>query len=264
MPNGGCTMTLELLSKAQLQIINRGGLQYPLDAAEKDYFLALVVKILYESELKEKLVFKGGTALYHTYLPQSRFSEDLDFTALSPVSLEDLAKVFAAHDFLELKEHNVSDFTVKINRLKYAGPLEQSNSLKIEVDVTQNVVLPACEKEYRNAYGVRATVRVMDLSEILAEKIRASSDRARYRDFYDIAMILENYPMNLSEVIDLVRRKEVRKPISQNSMLKNWEIARQEKGRGVDQIVYSREITEKEVIESIDRIGAFEIGKRHV
>jgi hypothetical protein len=29
-------MTLELLSKAQLQIINRRGLQYPLDAAEKD------------------------------------------------------------------------------------------------------------------------------------------------------------------------------------------------------------------------------------
>jgi hypothetical protein len=27
-------MTLELLNKAQLQIINRRGLQYPLDAAE--------------------------------------------------------------------------------------------------------------------------------------------------------------------------------------------------------------------------------------
>ena len=89
-------MTLELLSKAQLQIINRRGLQYPLDAAEKDYLLALVAKIIYESELKEKLVFKGGTALYHTYLPQLRFSEDLDFTALSPVSLEELANVFAA------------------------------------------------------------------------------------------------------------------------------------------------------------------------
>jgi hypothetical protein len=44
MPNGGCTMTLELLNKAQLQIINPRGLQYPLDAAEKDYFLALVVR----------------------------------------------------------------------------------------------------------------------------------------------------------------------------------------------------------------------------
>lgn len=252
-------MTLELLSKAQLQIINRRGLQYPLDAAEKDYFLALVVKIFYESELKEKLVFKGGTALYHTYLPQLRFSEDLDFTALSPVSLEELAKVLSAHGFLELKEHNVSDFTVKINRLKYAGPLGQTNSLKIEVDVTQNVVLPACDKEYQNAYGVQAIVRVMDLREILAEKIRAASDRARYRDFYDIAEILESYPMNLNEILDLVRRKEIRKPISQSSMLKNWEVARQERGRGVDQIVYSKDVPEKEILNAINRIGSFEI-----
>ncbi|NLD81394.1 MAG: nucleotidyl transferase AbiEii/AbiGii toxin family protein [Smithella sp.] len=257
-------MTLELLSKAQLQIINRRGLQYPLDAAEKDYFLTLVVKILYESELKEKLVFKGGTALYHTYLPQLRFSEDLDFTALLPVSLEELAKVLAAHDFLELKEHKVSDFTVKINRLKYAGPLEQANSLKIEVDVTQKVVLPACDKEYQNAYGVQTTVCVMDLREILAEKIRAASDRARYRDFYDIAMILESYPMNLNEVLDLVRRKEIRKPISQDSMLKNWEIARQEKGRSVDQIVYSKDVSEKEILNAINRIGSFEIGRHEL
>lgn len=254
-------MTLELLSKAQLQIINRRGLQYPLDAAEKDYFLALVVKILYESELKEKLVFKGGTALYHTYLPQLRFSEDLDFTAISPVSLEELEKVLAAHDFLELKEHNVSDFTVKINRLKYAGPLGQANSLKIEVDVTQNVVLPACDKEYQNAYGVQATVSVMDLREILSEKIRATSDRARYRDFYDIAMILESYPMNLSKVLDLVRQKEIRKPISQSSILKNWEIARQEKGRGADLIVYSKDVSEKKILNAISRIGSFEINR---
>ena len=60
-------MILELLTKSQLQIINRrSNLRYPLDTAEKDYFLALVLKILYESPLGEKLVFKGGTALHHT------------------------------------------------------------------------------------------------------------------------------------------------------------------------------------------------------
>ncbi|NLV31307.1 MAG: nucleotidyl transferase AbiEii/AbiGii toxin family protein [Acidobacteria bacterium] len=255
-------MTLELLSKAQLQIINRGGLQYPLDAAEKDYVLALVVKILYESGLKAKLVFKGGTALYHTYLPQLRFSEDLDFTALIPVTLEELEEVLVAHDFLELKEHNVSDHTVKINRLKYAGPLGQPNSLKIEVDVTQNVVLPACEKEYRNHYGVQAAVRVMDLREILAEKIRAASGRARYRDFYDIAMILDGFAMNIGEVLDLVRRKEIRKPVSHGSMLRNWKIARQEKDGRSDQIVYSRDVSEKEILAAMAAIGCFSIGGR--
>ena len=173
-------MTLELLSKPQLQIINRrSNLRYPLDTAEKDYFLALVSKIIYESPLKEKLVFKGGTALHHTYLPQLRFSEDLDFTATSAISLQEIKGMLAAHDFLEVKEYFESDFTIKINRLKYVGPLVNPNSLKIEVDYAQSLVLPARDMEYRNAFGVETMVRVMDLREILAEKLRAASDRAR-------------------------------------------------------------------------------------
>jgi predicted nucleotidyltransferase component of viral defense system len=254
-------MTLALLSKSQLQIINRNNLRYLLDAAEKDYFLALVSKIIYESPLKEKLVFKGGTALYHTYLPQSRFSEDLDFTAISAITLEELASVITAHDFLELKEHFASEFTVKINRLKYTGPLGNPNSLKIEIDCAQNVVLPACDTEYRNVYGVQTMVRVMDLREILAEKIRAASGRARYRDFYDIAMILDAFQLHMDEILDLVRRKEIRETISQESILQNWEIAKQEKGKGVDLIVYTKEIPEEKILEAIERIGPFEITK---
>jgi hypothetical protein len=43
-------MTLELLTKAQLQIINRKrGLGYPLDTAEKDYFLALTRMVLVQN-----------------------------------------------------------------------------------------------------------------------------------------------------------------------------------------------------------------------
>lgn len=252
-------MTLALLSRSQLQIINRKNLRYTLDVAEKDYFVALVSKIIYESGLKDKLVFKGGTALHHTYLSQMRFSEDLDFTALAAVTLGEFADVFAAHDFLQLKEHHVSAFTVKITRLKFIGPLGMPNSLKIEVDVAQNVVLPACDREFQNVYGVSAMVRVMDLREILAEKIRAASDRARYRDFYDIAMILRNYPLDLGEILDLVRRKEIRKTISQRSMLHNWEIAKQEKGRGIDLIVYAKELSDEEILDAIKKIEPFEI-----
>lgn len=253
-------MTIELLNKAQLQIINRRSkLGYPLDAAEKDYFLALVLKILYESPLKEKLVFKGGTALYHTYLPQLRFSEDLDFTSISAVNLDNLNEVLAVHDFLELKESFVSEFTIKVNQLKYTGPLENPNSLKVEIDCAQNVVLPACEKEYLNVYGVQATVRVMDIREILAEKLRAASGRARYRDFYDIAMILDAYEMNLGEVLDLVRREEIRETISQDSIWRNWEIAAQEKDEDVDIVVYLRDLPNEKILNTIKRIGQFKI-----
>lgn len=70
---------IQLITKDQLTILNRQNLKYPLAIAEKDYFLAIVSKIIFDSNIKDKLIFKGGTALHHAYLPQLRFSEDLDF-----------------------------------------------------------------------------------------------------------------------------------------------------------------------------------------
>ena len=74
-------MNIPIITRQQFEIINRKTLRYPLQIAEKDYFLALVMLIISQSNLREKLVFKGGTALQHCYLGQYRFSEDLDFSS---------------------------------------------------------------------------------------------------------------------------------------------------------------------------------------
>jgi hypothetical protein len=58
------------LTRRQLELINRRMLHYPLQIAEKDYFLALAIQLVYSSALGSNLVFKGGTAIYHCYLPQ--------------------------------------------------------------------------------------------------------------------------------------------------------------------------------------------------
>lgn len=58
------------ISRQQLQVINRKRLRYPLDIAEKDYHLTLAMQCIADSTLAEVLVFKGGTALHHCYLPQ--------------------------------------------------------------------------------------------------------------------------------------------------------------------------------------------------
>ena len=82
-------MKIALLSKSDLSIINKASLKYKLADAEKDYLLAIVSKMIYDSPLRDKLVFKGGTAIHHCYLDQTRFSEDLDFTSLdNAITLE--------------------------------------------------------------------------------------------------------------------------------------------------------------------------------
>src|SRR3989304_4789587 len=49
---------------------------------DKDWVLGHFIDAIYSvKELKEALIFKGGTCLKKCYLPEYRFSEDLDFTA---------------------------------------------------------------------------------------------------------------------------------------------------------------------------------------
>jgi hypothetical protein len=150
-----------LLDKPTLQLINRRTLRYTPVAAEKVYFLTLALKILSESPLFPTLVFKGGTALHHCYLPQSRFSEDLDFTSLDKLITGDaLTNLFAPYPFFEVKKLYTSKATIKIERLKYSGVLDMPNSLKFEVDRLQDVVLPARQLPYANVWGIDVMANV--------------------------------------------------------------------------------------------------------
>lgn len=245
-----------MITRQQLEIINRKTLKYPLHIAEKDYLLTLVLQGITQSSLGKRLVFKGGTAVHHCYLQQHRFSEDLDFSAnQTPVALEDVHQIFTTFDFLKIKKEYRSDATVKIEKLQYVGPLAQPNSLKVEIDFLQNVILPPQVLPYQNVWGVEYTVSVMDIREICAEKIRAMSDRARYRDFYDLFLILDTHSIDLTEVVNLIPQKEMRQPITKASIKQNWRIVLTHKEMG--QIFYSRKVADNAVelmIESLPPI----------
>jgi len=92
------------LTRQQLEIINRRTIRYPLQIAEKDYFLALAIQLVYTSPLAQKLIFKGGAAVHHCYLDQKRFSEDLDFTSLdTDLSAEEIGAVLESDEISSLR-----------------------------------------------------------------------------------------------------------------------------------------------------------------
>jgi predicted nucleotidyltransferase component of viral defense system len=249
-------MKIDLLSRAQLSIFNKNSFRYPLQIAEKDYFLAVVLQIIYSSKLKDSLVFKGGTAIHHIYLDQLRFSEDLDFQTTDKITEDDLREVIEPYDFLEILKSYQSDFTLKIQRLKFTGPLQQPNSIKLDVDLTQKLILPAEKAEYKNIYGVPVTVSSMAAKEICAEKVRAVNERARYRDFYDLVMIMKNNNFASKEILEILKKKELRKPLSKDSILENLAIAEEAKSSGAESLYYREEISEAEMKESLKRILA--------
>jgi predicted nucleotidyltransferase component of viral defense system len=244
-----------MLTRPQLEIINRKSLRYPLHIAEKDYFLALVLQMIAASLVGKTLIFKGGTALHHCYLDQHRFSEDLDFSSnKTPIPLEKVRNIFDTIDYLSIKKDYLSHATIKIEKLQYTGPLIQPNSLKVEIDYLQNVLLLPQTLTYHNVWGVNFTVAVMDIKEICAEKIRAMSDRARYRDFYDIFLLLEKYKLDLHEIVSYVQQKEIRKPITKTSIQTNWKVIISEREQEMGQIYYSSQVEDNKLEKLIGRL----------
>ena len=236
------------LNRQQLELINRRTIRYPLQIAEKDYFLALAIQLVYGSGLGNKLVFKGGTAIHHCYLPQKRFSEDLDFTSLDPnISIEEIVSVLESDGTFRVNKSFHSDFTIKIERLQYNGLLGQPGNIKFEVDRHQNVVLPGIKTEYKNVWRIDAVPLVMDPREICAEKIRAVSQRARFRDFYDLYFLFNRLQVDLNEALEILRKKEKRTPITADNIVKNWSVAKEQMESDLGSIYCSEEVSNTDI-----------------
>ena len=182
-----------MLSRRQLELINRKSLKYPLQVAEKDYMLALTLQLITNSPLGKKLVFKGGTAIHHCYLEQNRFSEDLDFSSgQQPISLKEVQGVLTSLDNLEIKKQYQSKTTIKIERLLYTGPLNYPNSIKVEIDSNP----PAGAKLETSIIRKHCLLNLQhyDKSSLLAGKLHALSSRkyTKGRDVYDLMWYLSD------------------------------------------------------------------------
>jgi predicted nucleotidyltransferase component of viral defense system len=76
------------------------------------------MRCIAESPLGAILVFKGGTALHHCYLPQHRFSEDLDFTSLdTKLTLDSVKKTLTDDSLFQVRKEYESHAAIKFERL---------------------------------------------------------------------------------------------------------------------------------------------------
>lgn len=244
-----------MITRQQLQIINRKQLGYPLDVAEKDYYLALAVKLIAESPLGDTLVFKGGTAIHHCYLPQYRFSEDLDFTSLDrSLDLQRVVETLESTGDFAVKKKFVSPATIKIERLSYQGILDQPGAIKVEIDRKQNVVLPPTQRPYANVWNIAAGIQTMHITEVIAEKIRAAATRARYRDFYDLYLILQQPEADAAQALALLQLKEIRAVVSPAQMMENWRMAQQEATDDLRSIFCTRQVDAQSISDTLAKL----------
>lgn len=207
----------------------QGGRRIPENVLERDYCIAWFLVGLSRTSLRNKIVFKGGTALRRCHFKDYRFSEDLDFTLLESLSFDEL-KQELENVYAQVKQ--ASNIIFRFSRpdpathkncytfyLSYEGPLPlTSNPKEIKVDITisekifyppQEIeILKSCE-EYSDL-PVGEKILVYPLSEIASEKTVALLDRARTepRDLYDLwYLTVDSASISIADCMPAIQAK---------------------------------------------------------
>jgi predicted nucleotidyltransferase component of viral defense system len=194
---------LSLLSN---RLARKGGRRIPEAVLEKDYCLSWFLVGMSATPLREILAFKGGTAIKKCYIPDYRFSEDLDFTLREETAFETirghLDEAFGRTEAASGVKIGFSRYDRHSHEnshtfyLAYEGPLPGASGKEVKVDITirEKVVFPVASLPVLKTYAeyrdlpTNAMIGVYSLKEIAAEKIVALFDPARNepRDLYDL------------------------------------------------------------------------------
>jgi len=189
--------------------------QFNLQQTEKDYLQHLVLWGMY-SYISKNLIFKGGTALQKVY-GLDRFSEDLDFTLNLPLnhgidtekSVREkierglkLVNSFYTLSYEKIKKNNSVNYKLKIRGPLYEK-LQSIETIKIETGKRESVLLPTKVVPIIPVYRDLSVYLpiVMNINEMLAEKVRAILTRKQPRDLYDLYFILHKSGEILKSII---------------------------------------------------------------
>jgi len=189
---------------------------------EKDYVLSWVLIAIAEGDLREHVVFKGGTALKKAYFPEYRFSEDLDFTLPGDLPHDELVGLLGGllpqlsrrvNLRVELARADLTRHESTDAEVTYVGPL-QATGRRLKMDFTRGELLvnPPTEMELKAPYSdypKAVTLPTYTINEILAEKLCALMGRTEPRDLYDVWWLLEFTPVEAALLAhDFARKAE--------------------------------------------------------
>ena len=162
----------------------------------REYLQLLFLKELYSEKFGKRVFFKGGTAIRLVYGGE-RFSEDLDFTVDQKEDelIENLHKFFRRLENLyafSFKERKT--ITGKTYLMTATIPqIEQDTFIRLDFSLRSDSVFPLTAILENKGYPIIMNNLIWTLGkdEIFAEKIRAFMNRDKFRDLYDLWMLLQ-------------------------------------------------------------------------
>jgi len=199
------------------------------ETIELDYTLSWILAGISEHQLlKNNLVFKGGTALKKCYFGDYRFSEDLDFSEITPSNDQELEQTvievcnatqnklaelgFFSFEVKQYIEKNPHPFNQIAFMIKAQLPWHRKPMCNIKLEISRGELLyfkpEFCKLLHEYGEPFDYQILTYKLEEIITEKFRAILEnqerlfkkgwvRSRIRDFYDLWRILSKYKSNL-------------------------------------------------------------------
>jgi predicted nucleotidyltransferase component of viral defense system len=219
--------------------LKRGNKTIPVKSIEKNYVLSWILIGIAGSKLSDLLSFKGGTALKKFYFPDYRFSEDMDFTVLKEITIENIEEMLEdvyvrvlnlsnIRLAFKKKEKHSNSYTFFIN---FSGPLGADltrGEIKLDFTVNEKLinqpVVKTLLREYEEYQDIpdNISLKVYSLEEIFMEKILSILDARRNepRDIYDLWYLISNESLEYIDLGKQIKEKGIHKDIASFDIIK--------------------------------------------
>ena len=169
--------------------------------AERDVVLTYALAALVDDGVMADLAFKGGTCLRKVVFGSSgRFSEDLDFTLASEQPEDDVLlrlvdafnRTYHGIAFKFEEYYKTDDDTSFGGDVSYRHDWNDRGHFRLQVSLRERPTLPVVERSmqpqgyFAQLEAPPPALRTLAPLEMIAEKVRATFQRAKVRDLYDM------------------------------------------------------------------------------
>jgi predicted nucleotidyltransferase component of viral defense system len=183
----------------------------PAEIIEKDFFIEFILFYLVrDSFFKEKLIFRGGTALKKIYFPDYRYSEDLDFLIQEREEIRKqeqrvnqiIEKINSEYPFQLNKRTEYSEDRLQLY-LSYNIIPEIRAIKELKIDLLKDSIIPTFHRRkilwgYQEFIQETAKLNTYIFESIISDKIcRILDVDNEPRDIYDLWYLLK---LNLDEL----------------------------------------------------------------
>ncbi|MDO8514942.1 MAG: nucleotidyl transferase AbiEii/AbiGii toxin family protein [bacterium] len=159
----------------------------------REYLQALFLESFYRLPQSERFLFKGGTALRLVFR-SPRFSEDLDFSAMTDISIFEDLFIQAAESLQDLGLKPEIETAVKTTGGYVAGLKTnlygETVPIKIHVSQRKKFTDHGEKIAVSGDYLPLFFIQILDKKRLIGEKVEALMTRQKPRDFYDLYFIL--------------------------------------------------------------------------